>query len=229
MSFSDAAAGESGNGLNADWRNITGYKTTSGTAAAKKKTAASNETVYAFYDALGDNNIYCIQVFDQTKVKDADNDMIYMTENLSYDATVNSSIATEIGKMLNAFRKYRSITPYYLNENLARCAQDYCGTITADKRASRNADSLLDILFENYNVDPWNWGEACYTDAADAISFANSLIELDDFYEILVNKKQVLDPDTGGKITPTWSYAGVGMASNGKHTYVTVDYVDAVS
>lgn len=137
-----------------------------------------------------------------------------MTENLNYNDTVNASIATEVGHMLNAFRAYRLHSPYYWNERLAVCAQDYCNAITASRISPRNADSLLDILL-GYGVDLLNWGEACYYDASDAISFANSLIELNKFYDALLN-------------SDTYCYIGVGMAFDGKHTYLTIDYVDEI-
>lgn len=216
MSYSNATAGENGNNLSAEWKNINDYKTTSGVVAAKKKTVAANETIYAFFDALGDNSIYCFQVFDQTKVKDPDHDMIFMTENLSYDGTVNSSIAIETGRMLNAYRVYRSLPVYRFHDSLAKCAQEYCNAANSKKLDPRNADSLLQVMI-NYGVDPMKWGEACYYDAADAISFANSLIEMDIFY-----------PQLAGTEASLYSYLGIGMASNGKHTYLTLDYVDAI-
>ncbi|MDE6851214.1 MAG: hypothetical protein K2J67_01830, partial [Lachnospiraceae bacterium] len=217
MNFSDAAAGENGNNLGSDWKNLSDYRTDSGKVGAKKSVVSDSETAYAFYDALGNNDIYCIQVFDQTKVKDADNDMIFgSTGNLAYDAAVTSSIATEIGNMLNAFRAYCSVKCYYLNDSLAQCAQDYCDTITANKIDPRNVKDLLNDI-ESYGVEPMNWGEVCYYDAADAISFVNSLIEMDSLYPMLV-----------GTDASTWSYIGVGMASNGKHTYLAIDYVDEI-
>ena len=215
MRFGDARAGENGNILNSNWRDISGYKTTSGKTGAKKSPGAGGEMAYAFYDALGDNSIYCIQVFDSTLVKDADNDMIYMTSNLSYDGTVNPSIATEIGHMLNAFRKYRNIDEFGLHAGLAKCAQDYCNSVTASKIDARNENDL-DTALSACGIVPCAWGEGCYYDAADAISFANSLIELDDFYNTLLTD------------TDTYFYIGVGMAATGSHTYVAVDYVDEI-
>lgn len=214
MSFYGAAAGENGNTLSSNWKNLNDYKTSDGKISAKKIAVSDSEQAYAFYDTLGSNDIYCIQVFDPTKLKDADHDMIYMTENLNYNDTVNASIAVEVGHMLNAFRAYHSHSPYYWNEGLAVCARDYCATITASKFNPRNADSLLNILLD-YGVDPLRWGEACYYDASDAISFANSLIELNGFYNTLLN-------------SDIYCYIGVGMASNGKHTYLTIDYVDEI-
>ncbi len=219
MSFGDAVAGQNGNNLSG-WTNLTDYQTGKRVTAAKKKAVLASEQAYAFYDALGDNTIYCIQVFDPTKVKDKDHDMIYMTDNLSYDATVTSSIATEIGYMLNAFRMYRNENAFKMHSGLAQCAQTYCNNATSSKLSGRGDPELFNAL-EAAGTDPWAWGEACYYDAADAISFANSLIELDDFYLVLINTKEV------DGWTPTWDYAGVGMASNGKHTYVTVDYIES--
>ena len=234
MSFGDARAGENGNILNSNWRDISGYKTTSGKTGAKKSPGAGGEMAYAFYDALGDNSIYCIQVFDSTLVKDADNDMIYMTSNLSYDGTVNRSIATEIGHMLNAFRKYRNIDEFGLHAGLAKCAQDYCNTITASQITSRNYNELMDLFLADimsdtpiYGVDPMSCGEACYYNFADAISAANSLIELDGFYKVLMNT-QVNTTDDGKTVIPVWSYVGIGVASSSKSTYVAVDYVDEI-
>ncbi len=222
MSFDSAAAGGNGNNLSSDWKNNNEYKTASSVVAAKKKTVRSNETAYAFYDALGDNNIYGIQVFDQTKVKDADHDMIYMTENLEYGTDVTASIAAEIGPILNAFRAYRSKSAFTLHSGLAQCAQAYCNNASAAKLQGRGDPDLINAILAG-GVDPSYYGEACYYDAADAISFANSLIEHDDFYKVLVN---TLVQDG---VTVTWRVAGVGMASNGKHTYVTVDYCDVTS
>lgn len=216
MSFGDVKAGDNGNNLSSSWINISGYKTDSGKVGAKKFDLSGTEVVYAFYDALADNGIYCIQVFDPGKVKDKDNDMIYMTENLSYDSEVTDSIAVEISCMLNAYRVYRSLGAYYLNDGLAQCAKNYCSTITAAKIDPRNASVLLEAMFD-CGVDPMNWGECCYYDAADAISFTNSLIEMENFY-----------PQLAGADASKYAYIGVGMASNGKHTYLAVDYVDEI-
>lgn len=216
MSYGEVTAGGNGNNLSADWRNINKYKTTSGTVAAKMKKLASNEMVHAFFDALGDNSIYCIQVFDPSKVKDVDNDMIYMTDNLSYDSAVTSSIAMETGYMLNAYRAYRSLKVFYFNNGLAQCAQNYCGTINSKKIDPRQKDPLLQAML-GYGVDPLELGEACYYGAADAVSFANSLIELDIFY-----------PQLAGAEASKYSYIGVGMATNGKHSYLALDYADTI-
>lgn len=238
MSFGGAIAGQDGNNLSGEWttNNMSGYKVGS-KYAAKQKNVLTTERVYAIFDALGDNTIYCIQVFDPTNAKikingATDNNMIFCPSNLSYDETVTSSIATEIGHMLNAFRVYKGKNKFDSYPGLTKCAQDYCNSATSEELTFRSDSeetdedenplpgTLLRALFDN-NVDPDNWGEACYTDAADAISFANSLIEQDGFYSVLTNSKI---NDFGE--TPTWSYAGVGMAYNGSHAYVTVDYVD---
>lgn len=218
MSFDTAVAGQNGSNLSG-WANQSGYTTDSKKVAAKQKKVSTTEQAYAFFDALGDNTIYCIQVFDPTKVTDASNDMIYKTSNLSYDATVTSSIATEIGHMLNAFRVYKGKDEFTLHSKLSECAQTYCSKATSTKLSGRGGSTLETAIFAT-GADPMAWGEACYTDAADAISFANSLIEMDDFYKVLVNTL-IVDGDV-----MTWGYAGVGMASNGSHTYVTVDYID---
>ena len=220
MSFAGATAGDNGNNLSG-WTNLNDYATELKVTAAKKKVVkVSSEQAYAFYDALKDNSIYCIQVFDPSKVKDPDNDMIYMTENLNYDATVNASIATEVGHMLNAFRAYRDQNAFAFHGGLAECAQSYCNQATSSKLQGRGDPKLINAILAA-GTDPGVYGEACYYDAADAISFANSLIELDDFYLVLVNTKEI------DGTTPVWGNAGVGMACNGKHTYLTIDYIDA--
>lgn len=229
MSYDTAVAGQSVSNLSG-WTNQSEYTTDSKKVAAKKKKVSATEQAYAFFDVLGDSTIYCIQVFDPTKVKDASNDMIYNTTNLSYDTSVTSSVATEIGHMLNAFRVYKGENAFTLDSGLAQCAQTYCNNATSTKLSGRpdswNGDepapgSILAALWEQ-DIDPMYYGEACYTDAADAISFANSLIEMDDFYQVLLNTK-VVDGDT-----VVWSYLGVGMAFNGKYTYVTVDYTNEI-
>ena len=106
------------------------------------------------------------------------------------------------------------------HSGLAECAQSYCNQATSSKLQGRGDPKLINAILAA-GTDPGVYGEACYYDAADAISFANSLIELDDFYLVLINTKEV------DGWTPTWDYAGVGMASNGKHTYVTVDYIES--
>lgn len=216
MSYGDVIAGGNGNNLSADWRIVNDYKTTSGIVAAKKKKLSFNEMAYAFFDALGDNNIYCIQVFDPTLVKDVDHDMIYMTESLSYDSVVTSSIAAETGHMLNAFRVSRSLGAYYLNSGLAKCAQNYCNTADSKKIDSRQPDPLLQAM-QGQGVDPMAWGEVCYYGAADAVSFANSLIGLESFY-----------PQLAGAEASKYSYIGVGMATNGKQSYLALDYADTI-
>lgn len=88
---------------------------------------------------------------------------------------------------------------------------------------------LADIMSDKpiYGVDPMSCGEACYYNFADAISAANSLIELDGFYKVLMNT-QVNTTDDGKIVTPVWSYVGIGVASSSKSTYVAVDYVDEI-
>lgn len=216
MGYGDVTAGGNGNNLSADWRVMNDYKTTSGIVAAKKKKLASNEMVYAFFDALGDNNIYCIQVFDPSKIKDVDHDMIYMTDNLSYDSLVTNSIATETGHMLNAFRVTRSVGTYYLYSGLTQCAQNYCSTVSSKKIDSRQSEVLLQAM-KSYGVDPMAWGEVCYYGAADAVSFVNSLIGLESFYPQLV-----------GAEASKYAYIGVGMATNGKYSYLALDYTDVI-
>ena len=220
MSYDTAVAGQSVSNLSS-WTNQSEYTTDSKKVAAKKKKVSATEQAYAFFDVLGDSTIYCIQVFDPTKVKDASNDMIYKTTNLSYDTSVTSSVATEIGHMLNAFRVYKGENAFTLHSGLAQCAQTYCNNATSTKLSSRGDPALINAI-EAAGTDPGFYGEACYTDAADAISFANSLIEMDDFYKVLLNTK-VVDGDT-----VVWSYLGVGMACNGSHTYVTVDYTNEI-
>lgn len=228
MSYGDVVAGNNISSLSSSWSNLTAYKTrkTGGTVTAKQNKFSSNEQSYVFFDALGDNTIYSIQVFDPTKVTinaGTDNDMIYKTSRLSsesYDG-VTTSIAEEIGHMLNAFRVYKGVKIFTSNSGLTQCAQNYCNNATSSNLIGRSdlwkdddtpAPGSIMAAFWECNVNPGLYGEACYTGAADAISFANSLIEMDGFYDSLV------DSD--------YHYIGVGMACNGSHTYVTVDYID---
>ena len=182
MSFDTAVAGQDGTNLS-DWTNQSEYMTDSKKVAAKQKKVSTTEQAYLFFDALGDNTIYCIQVFNPTKLKNASKDMIYKTENLSYGdsdgLSVTSHIATETGHMLNAFRAYKGKNAFTLHSGLAQCAQTYCNNATSSKLSSRGDPALINAL-EAAGTEPMAWGEACYTDAADAISFANSLIEMDD-------------------------------------------------
>lgn len=231
MSYGDVVADNNISSLSSSWSKLSAYKTkkTSGTVTAMQNKLSSNEQSYVFFDALGDNTIYCIQVFDPTKVKDASNDMIYKTNNLSYDTdtdtdtdiTITSFIAIEIGHMLNAFRVYKGVKRFTSYSGLTQCAQNYCNNATSSNLIGRSdlwkdddtpAPGSIMAAFWECNVNPGLYGEACYTGAADAISFANSLIEMDGFYDSLV------DSD--------YHYIGVGMACNGSHTYVTVDYID---
>lgn len=225
MSFGGVKAGDNGNDLS-DWIENKEYKTDKDIVAAKEKKLSANEQAYAFYNALGDNKVYGIQIFNPSNpnvkvVSQNDNNMIYRTPDNTYDATVTASIATEVGHMLNAFRAYIGQTVFTFHDGLAGCAQTYCNQATAAKLQGRGDPKLINAILEA-GTDPGAYGEACYYDAADAISFANSLIELDDFYLVLSNTKEV------DGWTPVWGYAGVGMAYNAtkKHTYVTIDYVD---
>ena len=225
MSYGDVSAGQNGNNLSG-WTNNNQYKTEKKLVAAKEKKISGNEQAYAFYDALGDNTVYCIQVFDPTNacvkmVSQNNNNMIYMTSDNTYDdSAITTSIVTEVGHMLNAFRAYRNQAAFTFHSGLAGCAQAYCNQADGSKLQGRGDPELINAILAA-GTDPGVYGEACYYDAADAISFANSLIELDDFYKVLVNNKEI------DGATPVWGNAGVGMACNGKHTYVTVDYVDA--
>lgn len=227
MSYGDVvAAGQNGNNLSG-WTNNTQYKTDKKSlVCAKEKKISTTEQVYAFYDALGDNTVYSIQVFDPTSenvrvVSQNNNNMIYMTSDNTYGNDVTTSIATEIGYILNAFRMYCDENAFVLHSGLAQCAQNYCNSASSSKLSGRGDPALIDAI-EAAGTDPSAWGEACAYDAADAISFANTLIEVEDFYLVLNNIKVV-----GNGRTPIWDWAGVGMASNGKHTYVTVDYIES--
>lgn len=224
MSYGDVKAGDNGNNLSG-WTNNKEYTTEKKLVAAKEKKISTTEQAYAFYDALGDNAVYCIQVFDPSNenvrvVSQNDNNMIYMTSDNTYGSDETASIATEIGYILNAFRMYRNENAFVLHNGLAQCAQNYCNTAGGKTLNGRGDPALIDAL-EAAGTDPGAWGEACYYGAADAISFANSLIEMDDFYLVLINTKVV------DGWTPTWDWAGVGMASNGKQTFVTVDYIES--
>lgn len=225
MSFSDVKAGDNGNNLNG-WMENKEYKTEKKIVAAKEKKLSANEQAYAFYNALGDNTVYCIQIFNPSNpnikvVSQNDNNMIYNKTPNTYGSDVTASIATEVGHMLNAFRVYAGQTAFEFHAGLAGCAQAYCNQATAAKLQGRGDPTLINALLEA-GTDPGKYGEACYYDAADAISFANSLIELDDFYLVLTNTKEI------NGTMPNFGTAGVGMAYNAtkKHTYVTVDYVD---
>ena len=222
MSFGGVSAGDDGTNLSKSdgWGDNSQYKTnTKKIIAAKDKKISANEQIYAFYDALGDNKVYCIQAFDPSNVNvkiatQNNNNMIYATPDNTYNSEVTTSIATEIGHMFNAFRSYKGINPYEMHSSLAQCAQEYCDSITTSKIDSRDQAALLNVMMENYSVDPGSWGEGAYYKAADAISAANSLIELDSFYTHLVD--------------PVYHYIGVGVAAKGSNSYVAVDYVDVI-
>lgn len=230
MSFSEVTAGMNGNTLSNSWQNSSDYKTSEGKVAARKATVAGNEKAYAFYDASGDNTVYCIQVFDSSQVED-DNDMIYGdTGNLTYNDTINQGIATEIGKMLNAYRVMYSVSPYDLSvQGLVECAQEYCDQASGSKISSRNYDDLS-VALDNKYVGFLCCGEASYYGAADAISFANSMIEESSIRPVLVNQEKVnID---GEDVEVIWNYAGIGMSAkasgSGYNTYVIMDYTDEI-
>ncbi len=225
MSFGEAVAGMNGNTLSNSWQNSSDYKTTEGKVAARKAAVAGNEKAYAFYDALGDNTVYCIQVFDSSRVED-DNDMIYGdTGNLTYNDEINQGIATEIGKMLNAYRVMYSVSPYDLSaQGLIECAQEYCDQASGAKIYRRDDEVLSPALLSN-GVDYLNCGEAAFYSCSDAISFANSMIEESSIHPVLVNQ------EVDG-VDVIWNYAGIGMSAkasgSGYHTYVIMDYTDEI-
>lgn len=225
MSYGDAVAGAYGTALSSEWKNASDYMTRDGqtkkNVAARSKKISASECAYAFYDAWGSNQIYCIQVFDPTKITKADDDMIFSKSgNLTYNDVVNASIATETGKMLNAFRAYYGKTVFGLNTKVANCAQAWCNQAAQNgvsTISSRGENDMWDAL-DAYNISAGNYGEACYSGAADAISFANSIIEMKDIREDLV-----------GSSASTYRYAGVGMAGTTKNSHMSFIYVDTIT
>lgn len=221
MSYGDAVAGASGTALSSDWKNSPDYKTkTKRLTGARSRDISGNECAYAFYDALDQNQIYCIQAYDPVKVGKTD-DMVFMTNRLSYDAAVTASIATETGRMLNAFRVYHGKSVLTLQDGLAKCAQAHCDQAAANKvsklQSRGDNDGMFGIL-ESYGVSAANYDEQCYYAAADAISFANSVIEDENMHEELV-----------GSSAGVYRYIGVGMAASSANTYLTIDCVDVTN
>lgn len=214
MSYGDeVSAGDNGNTLPSGWNIHSDYKTSLNSAGAYQKTIG-NATVIAYANALGDNSVYCIQAFNNS-IK-AEN-MIYATSENTYDTEVLKVIGQETTELINAFRVFYGKKPLYVNSNLAKCAQTYSNTLTGSTITSRSYEVLGPVLLAN-GIDYLNCGEAAIYGCADAIGFANSMIEESGIYSAIV--------DT------IYNYVGMGVsvsaASQGYNTYLIMDYVDEI-
>lgn len=70
-------------------------------AGAYTKTIKGTEVI-AFVDALGSNQVYCIQAFSDSFLVDDMTKVSETTLQLKYPAEVQTAMATESGELLNA-------------------------------------------------------------------------------------------------------------------------------
>lgn len=224
MSYGDVKAGTPAATLESSskWKAVSWFnaKSTTGAKAGNGayQSTIGNATVLAYVDYHGDNTTYCIQAFNSKYSLDA---MTKPAKENTYDSSILSAMQRETGELINAYLTFYGKRTFYINSKIASSAQGYADLIAKNK-VSAPSSQKSDVVLENLeaaNVSPMNWGEAVLYGSADAIGFANSMIES--------AKVSVTLQDAD------YQYAGLGMAackmSDKYYTYLVMDYCDVLS
>ena len=211
------------------WTSVDWYLAGSA-AGAYTKTIKGTEVI-AFVDALGSNQVYCIQAFSDSFLVDDMTKVSETTLQLKYPAEVQTAMATESGELLNAYlvnTGVRAVDDKALRKNtkVSNVARAYSKEI-ADEGCidAANAERKLALskeALENAGLSFNNWGERIMIGNMDAIGFANSVIESERSRDTLISTDYV--------------FCGIGASvyteSAGKAVYypnMVIDFVDRVS
>ena len=161
------------------WTSVDWYLAGSA-AGAYTKTIKGTEVI-AFVDALGSNQVYCIQAFSDSFLVDDMTKVSETTLQLKYPAEVQTAMATESGELLNAYLVNQGQSAFRINTNLSAAAKSYSSEIVSAgiidaSDASRSSNDIRSSI-RAAGIAPGAWGERVLIGNMDAIGFANSMIE----------------------------------------------------
>ena len=161
------------------WTSVDWYLAGSA-AGAYTKTIKGTEVI-AFVDALGSNQVYCIQAFSDSYLVDDMTKVSETTLELNYPAEVQTAMATESGELLNAYLVNQGQSAFRINTKLSAAAKSYSSEIVSagiiDARDASRSSSDIRSSIRATGIAPGAWGERVLIGNMDAIGFANSMIE----------------------------------------------------
>lgn len=161
------------------WTSVDWYLAGSA-AGAYTKTIKGTEVI-AFVDALGSNQVYCIQAFSDSFLVDDMTKVSETTLQLKYPAEVQIAMATESGELLNAYLVNQGQSAFRINTKLSAAAKSYSSEIVSagiiDASDASRSSSDIRSSIRAAGIAPGAWGERVLIGNMDAIGFANSMIE----------------------------------------------------
>lgn len=161
------------------WTSVDWYLAGSA-AGAYTKTIKGTEVI-AFVDALGSNQVYCIQAFSDSYLVDDMTNVSETTLQLNYPAEVQTAMATESGELLNAYLVNQGQSAFRINTKLSAAAKSYSSEIVSagiiDASDASRSSSDIRSSIRAAGIAPGAWGERVLIGNMDAIGFANSMIE----------------------------------------------------
>ena len=161
------------------WTSVDWYLAGSA-AGAYTKTIKGTEVI-AFVDALGSNQVYCIQAFSDSFLVDDMTKVSETTLQLNYPAEVQTAMATESGELLNAYLVNQGQSAFRINTKLSAAAKSYSSEIVSagiiDASDASRSSSDIRSSIRAAGIAPGAWGERVLIGNMDAIGFANSMIE----------------------------------------------------
>ena len=161
------------------WTSVDWYLAGSA-AGAYTKTIKGSEVI-AFVDALGSNQVYCIQAFSDSFLVDDMTNVSETTLQLNYPAEVQTAMATESGELLNAYLVNQGQSAFRINTKLSAAAKSYSSEIVSagiiDASDASRSSSDIRSSIRAAGIAPGAWGERVLIGNMDAIGFANSMIE----------------------------------------------------
>ena len=175
VSYGTSASTLASNG----WTSVDWYLAGSA-AGAYTKTIKGTEVI-AFVDALGSNQVYCIQAFSDSFLVDDMTKVSETTLQLKYPAEVQTAMATESGELLNAYLVNQGQSAFRINTKLSAAAKSYSSEIVSagiiDASDASRSSSDIRSSIRAAGIAPGAWGERVLIGNMDAIGFANSMIE----------------------------------------------------
>lgn len=161
------------------WTSV-GWYLAGSAAGAYTKTIKGTEVI-AFVDALGSNQVYCIQAFSDSFLVDDMTNVSETTLQLNYPAEVQTAMATESGELLNAYLVNQGQSAFRINTKLSAAAKSYSSEIVSagiiDASDASRSSSDIRSSIRAAGIAPGAWGERVLIGNMDAIGFANSMIE----------------------------------------------------
>lgn len=175
VSYGTSASTLASNG----WTSVDWYQAGS-KVGAYTKTIKGTEVI-AFVDALGSNQVYCIQAFSDSYLVDDMTNVGETTLQLNYSAEVQTAMATESGELLNAYLVNQGQSAFRINTKLSAAAKSYSSEIVSagiiDASDAERSKNDIKSSIRAAGIAPGAWGERVLIGNMDAIGFANSMIE----------------------------------------------------